>query len=185
MLREKLNKGKLLVAEPSIFTDASFGRSVILLTEHNENGSVGFIINKPSIYTINDLIPEIKSNHIVYNGGPVSDDNLYFIHRIPDLIPNSVAIDKTIYWAGDFETVKKLLENNLIKEDEIRFFLGYTGWDSNQLDEEIEAVSWIVKENNYKNVLQVMPNSFWRDELIKSGGHYNLWINAPENPNLN
>lgn len=185
MFKEKLNRGKLLVAEPSIFIDSSFNRSVILLTEHNKEGSVGFIINKPSGYSINDLIPEINSNHTVYKGGPVSEDNLYFIHSIPHLIPNSVAIDDNIYWAGDFETVKKLLESNMINEDEIRFFLGYTGWSNNQLDEEIKEVSWIVKENSYTNILQVIPNSFWREELIKSGGEYCLWVNAPEDPNWN
>lgn len=180
-----LDKGKLLIAEPSIFNDNSFNRSVILLTEHNNDGSIGFIVNKPSIHTIVDLIPEIKSTHVVYNGGPVSEDNLYFIHRIPHLIPNSIAIDEGIYWAGDFEAVRDLLHNNLISENDIRFFLGYTGWSNNQLNEEIKEVSWIVKDNSYKNILNVTPNSFWREELIKSGGEYKLWVNSPKDPNLN
>ena len=185
MIDLKLNKGKLLVAEPSILNDSSFNRSVILLTEHNDEGSVGFIINKPSKYTITDLIPEIKSNHRIYNGGPVSEDNLYFIHRIPNLIPNSIAIDDDIYWAGDFEKVQSLLESNTISENDIRFFLGYTGWSNKQLTDEIKETSWIVKKNDYKNILTVVANSFWRNELIKAGGEYQIWANAPEDPNMN
>ena len=85
-------KGLLLVAEPSIIGDISFNRSVVLLAEYNENGSVGFILNKPLPYSINDFIPEINSNITIYNGGPVEQDNLYFIHKIPELIPNSSEI---------------------------------------------------------------------------------------------
>jgi len=101
MTKVSLKKGNILIAEPAILNDSSFNRSVILLTEHNNQGSVGFILNKPSKFTIKDLIPEIKSNHLIYNGGPVSTDNLYFIHNIPDLIPNSVSIDEDIYYPFD------------------------------------------------------------------------------------
>ena len=85
-------KGVLLVAEPSIIGDVSFNRSVVLLAEYNESGSVGFILNKPLEYELKDFIPEIKSSFKVYNGGPVEQDNLYFIHQIPELIPNSIEI---------------------------------------------------------------------------------------------
>lgn len=186
MIKVELNKGKILIAEPSILNDSSFNRSVILLTEHDENGSVGFIMNKPTSYTISDLIPDINSTHLVYNGGPVSEDNLYFIHCIPDLIPNSIEIDNGIYWAGDFETIKTLLKEDKVLKSEIRFFLGYTGWSVNQLEKEVKSdTSWMIKNNDYSNILKVRPNSFWRDELIKSGGEYQIWANSPEDPNMN
>ena len=86
----KIVKGKLLIAEPSILNDDSFNRSIILLTEHNEQSSVGFILNKPLNYTIKDLIPEINCSFKIYQGGPVEQDNLYFIHKIPELIPDSI-----------------------------------------------------------------------------------------------
>ena len=95
-------KGHLLIAEPSILGDVSFNRSVVLLAEHNDEGSIGFILNKPLSYTINDLIPEIDASFKIYNGGPVEQDNLYFIHNIPEVIPNSVEISNGIYWGGDF-----------------------------------------------------------------------------------
>ena len=100
----KPDKGLLLIAKPSIIGDVSFNRSVILLAEHTtENGSVGFILNKPLEYTLNDFIPEVNSKLRVYNGGPVEQDNLYFIHKIPDLIPGSIEISQGIYWGGDFK----------------------------------------------------------------------------------
>ena len=146
MISEKLKKGHLLIAEPSIIGDLSFNRSVILLADHNKEGSIGFIINKPLKYTINDLIPEIDANFKIYNGGPVEQDNLYFIHNIPDLIPNSVEISNGIYWGGDFESVKELINQRKINKNNIRFFLGYTGWEEDQLESEMEHLITLAGE---------------------------------------
>ena len=143
MITEKLKKGHLLIAEPSIIGDLSFNRSVILLADHNAEGSVGFILNKPLKYTINDLLPEIESDFKIYNGGPVEQDNLYFIHNVPNLIPDSIEISDGIFWGGDFDLTKNLINTGILKKKNIRFFLGYTGWDSEQLETEMQASSWI------------------------------------------
>ena len=102
MISTKPKKGDLLIAEPSIIGDMSFNRSIVLLADHNTDGSIGFILNKPLKYTIQDLIPEIKADFKVYNGGPVEQDNLYFIHKVPELIPDSIEISLGIFWGGDF-----------------------------------------------------------------------------------
>ncbi len=181
----KPTKGKLLIAEPSILNDSSFNRSVILLTEHDENGSVGFIFNKPAPYTIKDIIPDIDSSLKVYFGGPVSENNLYFVHKVPELIPNSIEIENGIYWGGDFEVVQELLNDKILSKNDIRFFLGYSGWSKEQLNEELSITSWLVRENNFKNLFKVGHNNFWKNELIKIGGIYKIWANAPKNPSLN
>ena len=116
MISEKLKKGSLLIAEPSIIGDLSFNRSVILLADHNEDGSVGFIMNKPLKFSLKDLVPEINSKFKVYNGGPVEQDNLYFIHNVPNLIPGSIEISNGIYWGGNFEVTKELLNSGLLKK---------------------------------------------------------------------
>jgi putative transcriptional regulator len=186
MISEKLKKGHLLIAEPAIIGDLSFNRSVILLADHNKEGSVGFIINKPLKYTINDLIPEIKANFKIYNGGPVEQDNLYFIHNIPELISNSVEISNGIYWGGDFETTKELINSGKINKDNVRFFLGYTGWDENQLEKEMDNNSWIIAKNSYENkIIGKSTTHFWKEKIIELGGEYVIWSNAPENPYLN
>lgn len=186
MISEKLKKGHLLVAEPSIIGDLSFNRSVILLADHNSDGSIGFIINKPLKYTINDLIPDIEASFEIYNGGPVEQDNLYFIHNIPELIPNSIEISSGIYWGGDFELTKQLINQGEIKKDNIRFFLGYTGWDAQQLEEEMQCNSWIISENGYRNkIIGKSTTDFWKEKILELGGDYLIWSNAPENPLLN
>jgi putative transcriptional regulator len=99
----KINKGNLLIAEPSSVYDQPFNRSIVLLTEYNEEGTVGFIINKPLDYSINDLIPTVNAEFSVFYGGPVSPENLYFIHNIPEIITDGIEISPGIYWGGDFE----------------------------------------------------------------------------------
>jgi len=178
-------KGKLLVAEPSILSGSSFNRSVVLLTEHNNSGSVGFIFNKPSIYSVSDLIPDIDSTLKVYIGGPVSEDNLYFVHKVPELIPDSIEIENGIFWGGDFEVVQKLLKDDILSKHDIRFFLGYSGWSQLQLEEELMTTSWLIVENNFKNLFKIDHDVFWKDELLKFGGIYQLWANAPKDPSLN
>jgi putative transcriptional regulator len=96
------------------------------------------------------MLPEINASFKIYNGGPVEQDNLYFIHNIPELIPNSIEISNGIYWGGDFESTKALINNGKIKKNNIRFFLGYTGWEENQLQLEMISNSWIVAANSYK-----------------------------------
>jgi putative transcriptional regulator len=186
MISEIIKKGHLLIAEPSILCDLSFNRSVILLADHNAEGSVGFILNKPLDYSVNDLVPEVDATFTIYNGGPVEQDNLYFIHNIPELIPNSVEISNGIFWGGDFEKTRDLINNGSINKDNIRFFLGYTGWDANQLETEMNANSWIVIENSYKNnILKKSSSDFWKEQIMELGGEYLIWSNAPENPMLN
>ena len=179
-------KGVLLVAQPSILGDISFNRSVILLADHNEEGSVGFILNKPSKFTLSELIPELEISIPIFTGGPVEGDNLYFIHTVPDLIPNSIEIANGIYWAGDFDVVISLLKDAKIGSNDIRFFLGYSGWDAEQLQHELKESSWIVVQPNDQNqVMTTAPESFWKEKMTELGGDYLIWSNAPENPSYN
>lgn len=186
MVHLKPNKGKLLIAEPSLTGDVSFNRSVVLIAEHNEEGSVGFILNKPLEYQISDLVTEISIPFQVYNGGPVEQDNLYFIHKVPHLIDNSVEISDGIYWGGDFDKTVDLINNYIISEDDIRFFLGYSGWSSLQLDKELLSKSWIVVKNEHQSqIIKKSSGAFWKEKMLELGGDYLLWSNAPENPSLN
>ena len=186
MIDIKPKKGDLLIAEPSILGDVSFNRSVILLADHNDEGSIGFILNKPLSYSIKDLLPEVTVDYGIYNGGPVEQDNLYFIHTVPDLITNSVEISNGIYWAGDFSRVIELLNNNLIKKHEIRFFLGYSGWDTEQLEKELSSNSWVLTENIYeKSIIEKSSDSIWKEKMLELGGDYSIWSNAPEDPSFN
>ncbi|HKJ05973.1 MAG TPA: YqgE/AlgH family protein [Flavobacteriaceae bacterium] len=185
MAKVNPTKGTLLIAEPSTLNDYSFNRSVIYLTEHGDEGSVGFIINKPTTFVLSDLIPDISCDFTIFSGGPVEQENLYFIHTIPDVIPNSIEIKDGIYWGGDFDTLTALLKNKSVKKEEIRFFLGYSGWSENQLIEELTDNTWVVINNKHKNILDLKSEDIWKNEMMEFGGEYQLWANAPKNPTLN
>jgi len=186
MITLKPKKGHLLFAEPSIIGDTSFNRSVILLADYTEEGSIGFILNKPLDYTLGDLVPLTEAKFKVFNGGPVEQDNLYFIHKIPDLIPESIEISLGIYWGGDFDIAIDLINDGQITESEIRFFLGYSGWEPKQLEKELQSNAWIVTENVYKSdIITKSEETFWKEKMLELGGDYSIWSNAPENPSYN
>lgn len=179
-------KGNLLIAEPSIIGDLSFNRSVILLADHTNEGSIGFILNKPLEYQLKDLIENTNSSFPVYNGGPVEQDNLYFIHKVPELIPGSIEISLGIFWGGNFEVVLGLLEEGKLNDTDIKFFLGYSGWEAKQLENEMESNVWLLVENEYKeSLIEKSCSSFWKEKMVELGGEYSIWSNAPENPSYN
>lgn len=182
----KPEKGSLLIAEPSIIGDISFNRAVILIADHNKLGSVGFILNKQLDYTLCDLIDGTSSNLPVYNGGPVEQDNLYFIHKSPTLIPNSIEISQGIFWGGDFSTVLELVNSEKITSEDIKFFLGYSGWEEDQLYTELESQAWLISKNTYQNnIISKSSEEFWKEKMLEFGGEYSIWSNAPEHPSYN
>ena len=183
---KKPEKGSLLIAEPSIIGDLSFNRSVILLADHNPLGSVGFILNKQLDYNLKDLIENTDSDFPIYNGGPVEQDNLYFIHKSPELIPNSIEISNGIFWGGDFSTVLDLINADKITSEDIKFFLGYSGWEENQLAYELKSQAWLVTNNTYDNeIISKSSTEFWKEKMLELGDSYSIWSNAPENPSYN
>ena len=145
-------KGKILISEPFL-NDPNFKRTIILLSEHNQEGSVGFVLNKPTEYKLNQVIddfPEFDAE--VYYGGPVQLNTLQFIYRGENIIENSLEILPGLYWGGSFDILKTLIESNSVKPEDFRFFFGYSGWGEEQLDDEMERNSWIVTETTIENV---------------------------------
>lgn len=178
-------KGRLLIAEPSILNDDSFNRSIVLLTEHSDTSSVGFILNRPLQYVLEDLIPDVSCDFTIYQGGPVEQDNLYFIHRIPHLLTDSIEVANGIYWGGNFAQLKDLLLQDLIEPTDIRFFLGYSGWGTHQLQEELNTNSWFISENDFTNIFSVDDEGIWKNKLLQKGGKYKIWANAPADIQMN
>ncbi len=186
MILANLKNGVVLVAEPSLIGDMSFQKSVILVANHCNTGTIGFIMNKPTASTISDFIPDVTEEYRIYNGGPVEQDNLYFVHSIPELIPNSVKIAENLYWGGSFEVVSELMIDRIIEPDDIKFFLGYSGWSFNQLETEISGNSWIVSaEENLRTLINDRIDCYWKDQMLTLGDRYSIWANAPENPEYN
>ena len=178
-------QGRLLISEPFL-NDSYFKRSIVLLTEHNEKGSVGFVLNKPVNLSVNDVLkdfPVIDAEISV--GGPVSTNSIHYLHTLGEKIPNSVKVFNDIYWGGDFECLKTLIISGEISSKQVRFFVGYAGWQPKQLENEIAENSWIVTELDSATIMNKKSSDSWKETLNHLGEKYKVWVNSPENPNLN
>lgn len=176
--------GRILISQPTLI-DNIFTNSVILLAEHDADGSFGVILNKPSDINLSTLTDQQYAfDPLVYFGGPVKVDSLFFIHTRSD-IPGSHELQNGLFWGGDTEVVRTLLEVKLITSEEIKFFIGYSGWSPGQLQAEMEQNSWLVLEENAFDVMKENVEKLWRKTLLSMGEEYAPWVNFPENPNLN
>lgn len=181
--KSSLKKGNVLISRP-LLNDEYFHKSVVLLTDYHDE-VVGFIVNKPSNLYLSDVIndfPEFDSK--IYYGGPVDPDNLYFIHRVPDKIEGSIPIVNDLYWGGDFNQVKKLIVENNLKSEDIRFFLGYSGWGTDQLDEEINSKAWIIDELE-GSLFNWETYELWKKCMAEKEKDYEIWMGAPKDIRLN
>lgn len=174
--------GKLLVAHPSILGDQSFGRSVVLMAEHNSEESIGFVVNQHTHYSLNDLLPEFGIDAPVFQGGPVDDDKLFYIHTKDD-IADAKPLGNGLFWGGDLEDIKLALLSNTLPTNEIKFLLGYAGWNAGQLTDEIKTNAWVLVKNNF-NVFE-NEEQLWGSILRGLGGEISLYSYAPTFPGLN
>ncbi len=181
----ELSKGRLLIAEP-FMNDPSFKRSVVLLTEYNKESCLGFILNQSLDLSVNDVMEDFpKFDSPVFMGGPVSTDNLFYIHSQGEYIEGSQQINDKLWWAGNFEQLKNMIENNEIFPHEVKFFLGYSGWDYNQLNNEVKHESWIISDSNNLSIKELNNEHLWQSTLKKMGNKFALLSNFPEDPSLN
>ena len=170
--------GKILLAEPGI-QDFYFKQSVILLGEIDGDGAFGLIVNKRTNIRFGDVISDHHGlNPYIYLGGPVKSQNLFFIHRLSDL-PGCVQIKKDVFWGGDSEVMYQMLKDNLISENEVRFFLGYSGWTPNQLENEIVEKSWRITDMTADQIFNPVQNHLWDEEIVRINPSYKVWLNMP------
>ncbi len=178
-------KGKVLIAEPFL-NDIYFKRSIVFITEHNNEGSIGFVLNKPVNMKIEEIINDFPAfDGFISIGGPVNTNTIHYIHTMGDLIPNSVPVSGNIYWGGDFDTLKGMIKQGMVNKDQIKFFLGYSGWMPNQLDDELSQNSWLVTNIEPQVIMTHNMNNIWKEILNSLGSKYKMWINSPDNPSLN
>ncbi|HRG59098.1 MAG TPA: YqgE/AlgH family protein [Bacteroidia bacterium] len=181
----KPQKGSLLISEPTL-KDSYFNRSVILLVEHNNEGTVGFMLNKQIDIDLKGLIKDFDFvDTQVFFGGPVNKDNLFFVHTIGKEIEGAMPIAGNLFWGGDFTMLKDAIQKDSSRLKQIRFFIGYSGWDPGQLDMELEQNSWVVKSKVDENILNIQPKTLWKDILRNMGNNVALLSFFPENPQLN
>lgn len=179
------SKGEILLSEPFL-PDPNFKRSVILLAEHGEGGSLGFVLNNKSTMVLEDLGEEFRNIDLpVYIGGPVEQNTLHFVHTLGNKIDQTVPISDVVYWSGNLKDTLNLIRLGIIKETDIRFFLGYSGWGKGQLQSEYNQKSWFQIKNIKKDIFEIDPQNLWRQVLKNQGGEFKQYANYPLDPRLN
>ena len=179
MTKVSIKNGKVLLAEPFLL-DPNFKRTAILLCEHNEDGSVGFILNKKLDMRVDDLIADFPEfNAYVYFGGPVQTDTIHYIHNVGDLLEDSRQISHGVWWGGSFEKLKLLIPSQLITPANIRFFVGYSGSSEGQLMEEMGIGSWLVADMDANYLFKTKPDKLWQQIMSNKGNNYAVIATMP------
>lgn len=178
-------KGKILISEPFL-PDTFFNRSIVYLTEHTSNGSVGFILNKKLDIKLSDAVAGFEGWDDNLNmGGPVAPDTLHYIHNLGHLVPKSVWVDEDIYWGGDIDTIKNLIQNGSVQKSQIRFFLGYSGWSAGQLERELKENSWVITKVKSEVIMHSRGVDTWKRVLRSFKNKYRVWADFPDSPEMN
>lgn len=182
---DDVHAGTILIAPP-LSDDPNFRRTVVLICEHNEDGTFGLILNRELELHLGDVLEELESySEPAFLGGPVQQNTLHYLHRLGDEIPESIPLANGVYWGGDFESVKGLVGIGRAAPDDLRFFLGYSGWTAGQLANEIEMGGWILSDVRPDLVFVEDKGRIWRDALRRMGGEFAILANFPDDPRMN
>lgn len=166
--------------------DPYFSRAVVLLCEHHDEGSLGFILNKPLDMHLNELLSDFPAFDTgVFYGGPVQTDTVHYVHNVGELLEDSLPVAPGIWWGGSFDKLKFLIDNHLIAPSNIRFFVGYAGWSEGQLMDELKFGSWVIGQADANYVFKSEPGRLWQRVLRHKGGHYAVIAQMPEDNLLN
>lgn len=180
----KPTAGKLLISEP-FMADPNFKRSVVYITEHNENGTVGFVLNQKTELTLDNLIDDVDDTDFpVYIGGPVGNDSLHYIHTLENL-EGGVPVGNGVFWGGNFELLKIMIQAGQVERGQIRFFIGYSGWGETQLQNELDENAWLVAESKREFLFGENESALWAHAVKSLGEKFAVIVNFPENPRFN
>jgi putative transcriptional regulator len=182
-----VGKGSLLLANGSLY-DPNFLRSVVLLCEHNENGSYGLVLNRVLDLRLSAVFPDNpilrNSQEKLIYGGPCDRNRIQVLHNCPSDDLDSFQVGGGIYLGGNFEAVIRMKAESPISVV-CRFFSGYSGWGEGQLDKEIEAKSWIAHSADEKTVFHSPLETLWKSLLVSKGNYYAFVAQMPEEPRAN
>ena len=180
-----LTAGTVLLAEPFMM-DQNFKRTAVLLVEHSEGGSVGFILNREVDMRVDELIDEFPEfDAPVYFGGPVGTDTIHYLHAKGDLLEGSDEVSPGIYWGGDYEQLKFLINSGLITPRDIRFFVGYSGWSEAQLDDELDSGSWVTAPMEPNYLFKSKAEKLWGQVMENKGSTFSIIAGMEDGPSYN
>ncbi len=176
-------RGQLLVAGPTL-VDPNFHRTVVLVCEHDENGAMGLVLNRPSPILAEQAIPELGDalgpEETLWVGGPVQTTSVVVLADFADAedgmpVAGSVGL---VLPDADLEAVATAVRR-------ARAFLGYAGWGAGQLDGELAGEDWIVADFAPDDAFTEAPDQLWSRVLGRKGGSYALLATMPPDPSMN
>lgn len=180
--------GDLLIAEPLV-DDGCFQRSTVLVIDHDsEVGTMGLVTNRMCNLKLADIINgiEVKEEIPVYIGGPVHTERLYYIHRYGSMIPNAAEVVPDLWVGGDFTHIREVINSGVAIEGNIRFFVGYSGWEKGQLRSELDRFGWAVGSiDSVEDIFTLKENEAWRRAVESLGPRYRVWLNFPTDVQMN
>lgn len=180
--------GSFLIAAPTL-ADPNFKRSVVLLCEHNDEGSLGLVVNRPLSRTLTDVMPELFGESDqrfgeLFNGGPVETGRMLALCRTDEPGSGYPVIDG-LELVGAMEEALSGLAEGIRDAGEFRFFLGYSGWGPGQLENEIEEGSWILRPGTVSLAFETPPAQIWAESLRELGGVHRLIAEMPDDSSIN
>ncbi len=176
-------KGQLLVSSGGLY-DPNFRHTVVLIGEHDESGAVGVILNRPMEPTVKEAVPALASlvgpDDPVFEGGPVATDQVVLLAQVED--PG--ILDLPIFGSVGFLT-GEIAEDTRSTIQQVRVFVGHSGWGAGQLEAEMEAEAWIVEDATERYVFAQSPLTLWHDVLKGKGPPYDTMARIPFDPSMN
>ena len=176
-------RGKLLIATPALI-DPNFARTVVLITEHNEEGAMGIILNRPSEAAVESVVPEltdVAGDEPVFVGGPVQPEAIVVLAEFSDLSAAAWIVAADVGFASAEVELDSL--GSSVRRG--RVYAGYAGWGEGQLEAELETDSWFVEAPLPAELFPDEPDSLWSEVLARKGGQYALIARMPADPSLN
>ncbi len=179
-------RGQLLIADPFL-ADPNFRRSIVMICQYSaKEGTFGVVLNQPLPVKLKDILddPNIPDEYRLYRGGPVENNRLFFIHRVPDLIRGGLHIKDKLNLGGRFEDVKLLLTGKILSTKTIKFFVGYSGWAPGQLEAEIRNGGWILESAVPDDIFLDVTNEarYWKSILARKGKAFEMLSKFPQSP---
>jgi putative transcriptional regulator len=177
-------RGQLLVAGPALL-DPNFWRTVVLVVEHNEEGALGLVLNRPSETSVGEAVPQLvtllDSGERLFIGGPVQPSAVIVLAEFEDATDAALLAFDDVGVLGTGPSPDELTAG--VRSG--RAFLGHAGWGPGQLDGELERGDWILEPARLDDAFSVDPRALWSDVLTRKGGSYALVARMPADPSMN
>ena len=181
-------KGSFLIANP-VLPDPNFSRTVVLLCNHNDEGSFGLVVNRNSglksteVFANSELLTQYEAD--VFIGGPVSPSQVFYLVRSPQPLPEMEQVCSGVHMGMSWEALEDVLLNLGNPNEDLRFYMGYSGWGSGQLDGEMDQRSWLTCDAADRFVFTPSEQTIWPEAVRSLGPEYEYLLHAPVDPRNN